>query len=418
MDALEILLDGLPVPPTRVQDAREFLSQALQSKETYEAYFSSQPLPGSIVEDIAEVDAETAKIERELKGILLENKVEICDALVGEPIEPQLSTMLSEIEKLWELEKEEPGEDQDPVLAGLDEPEAAAESEDAFHTALRKLRLDAASKSDHSADDNLALVLSNLTRINELLELPALTSTCIKTGHYQEALLCHSHARKLTSKFPNVDTVRQIADSISQEITTTMLQGLVKMLSHNISANPMKKILTFLSSIPPFSSNPQTLIQVFLIMRHKFVCTEMASFQVLETVNDTMRELLVKRKIEAFREHVYSALSVVPSMFDVPTQMITVPLLGSPKKELKTCPLMLQFVESCCDELLKELSPHIELLSDSVCLQLVYCSFRLADCNANYHHLFIDKIQEAGLYSTTQLATAMDKRRELASKYY
>ncbi|KAM3163988.1 Component of oligomeric Golgi complex 8 [Lachancea thermotolerans] len=417
MDALEILLDGVPVSPTRVQGAREFLSQALQSKDAYEAYFSSQPLPGSIVEDIAEVDAEIAKIERELKGILLENKAEICDALVGEPIEPQLSIMLSEIDKLWELEKDEPIEEQDPALSVLDEPQAE-QSEDAFHTALHKLRLDAASKSETPTDDNLALVLSNLTRINELLELPALTSTCIKTGHYQEALLCHSHARKLTSKFPNVDTVRQIADSISQEITTTMMQGLVKMLGHNLSANPMKKILTFLSSIPPFSSSPQTLIQVFLVMRHKFVCTEMASFQVLETANDTMRELLVKRKIEAFREHVYSALSVVPSMFDAPTQMVTIPLLGSPKKELKTCPLMLQFVETCCDALLKELSPHIELLSDSVCLQLVYCSFRLADCNANYHHLFIDKIQEAGLYTTAQLTTAMDKRRELASKYY
>ena len=197
-----------------------------------------------------------------------------------------------------------------------------------------------------------------------------------------------------------------------------MLQGLVKMLKHNLSTNPMKKILTYLSSIPPFSSNPQALIQVFLSMRYNFVNTEMASFQITELTNDTMRELLIKRKIEAFREHVYSALAILPSTFDVPTQKIAIPLLGVPKKPLSTNPLTLLFIKNCCDLLIQELTPYRSLLSESVCLQLVYCSFRLADCSQNYHHLFMNKIQEAELFSTPQLSAAMGKRRELASKYY
>ncbi|SCV04885.1 LANO_0G13564g1_1 [Lachancea nothofagi CBS 11611] len=436
MDALDVLLDGFDTSKHDPKEVEDFLITKLQCKDSYDAYFSSQPLPGSVVEDIAEIEAQISKLERELRSTLVESKEAISNVLCNEPVEPQLASMLAQIDQLWELENQEPArstQDQyqdlftsleEPVEEPVDEPQEAEIDE--FHAALEKLKSHASADNSslNNNHNNLALVLTNWRSINELLELPTLTATCIKTGHYQEALLCHSHIRSLAEKFPTANIIRHIADSISHEITTTMLHGLVKMLQQNISANPMKKILMYLLSIPPFSNNPQVLIQVFMSMRHKFVCAEMDSFQITEMSNDTMRELLIKRKIEAFREHVYNALAIIKSQseqFDLKTHespKISIPLLQEPKKPAATNPLTLLFVETCCDALLSSLKPYKTSLSVSVCLQLVYCSFRLADCNPNYHHLFVNKISEAELFSTAELTTAMDKRRELANKYY
>ncbi|SCU98723.1 LADA_0H14972g1_1 [Lachancea dasiensis] len=430
MDALNVLLDGAEIPASDDGAVESFLMSKLQSKDSYDAYFTSLPLQGSIVEDIAEVQAQLSVLERELRSELVQNKEEVCDSLSNQDIELQLDLILEQIDQLWELENPElPAAEAPDVFASLQMPsnERASKGMDEFQVALQKLKQQARDETGRNSDtkrDNLGLVLTNWNALNELLELPTLASTCIKTGHYQEALLCHSHARSLVYKFPAVSIIRHIADAISHEVRTTMLQGLVKMLQQNISANPMKKILTYLLSIPPFDTNPQALLQVFLTMRYKFVCAEMDSFSITELANETMGELLVKRKIEAFREHVFNAISILQiqseafNLKSYEEASISIPLLGEPRKAIHTNPLILMFVETCCDALIASLRSHQSFLSVSVCLQLVYCSFRLADSNSNYHHLFINKIREAELFSSDELIAAMDKRRELANKYY
>ncbi|KQC41702.1 Component of the conserved oligomeric Golgi complex [Saccharomyces cerevisiae] len=89
------------------------------------------------------------------------------------------------------------------------------------------------------------------------------------------------------------------------------------------------------------------------------------------------------------------------------------------ENKIPTNAVMLQFVDKCITYVLKDLTRGLNSikLSDSVCLQLVYCSFRLCDLNRNYHHLFLKKINDTSLFTTEQLARAIDKRAELASKY-
>ncbi|SCV99368.1 LAFE_0A01640g1_1 [Lachancea fermentati] len=419
---MDVLLDDLAGCLSDSEVGKSIMSDVLQSRTTYEDYFSSQPQPGSIVEDIAEVEAEISTLERQLRGILTDHKDELFDLLLKDPIESQLSSMLLEMDQLWELEKKEAGLDSegeaDKDNTGLDITDGndTQAQEDAFHVALEKLKRHASKTA--SEDDGLAVVLANLSSVNEILELPALVATCVKTGHYQEALMCHSHARGLILKFPNVGIVQELVSTTTKEVTTTMLQGLVKLLSTNLSVNAMKKIVTYLSSIPPFSDNRAALLQVFLTMRYQFVCSEIKSYQIDEISTQTITEMLVKRKIEVVREHVYSSLVVFPSMFDLSTEPVVMPLFGEKKPPIATNVSLLVYVEQCTDALLSELLPHKSGLSDSVCLQLVYCAFRLADSNQNYYHLFLNKIWESGAFSLTQLQNAMEKRRELASKYY
>ena len=390
---------------------------------------------------------------------------------------------------------------------------------------------------------SLATIFENLTSITDLMELPSLAETCIKTGHYQEAIMLYSHTYSLKKKFPDSTIINDIANSVQNSVGTTMLTGLVKLLCTNLSMTSIKKILQYLIAIPPFNKSPnqennqESLLIVYLSMRLKFIKNEIKSYS-FDTDNDERNPLLeisIKRQIEVVREHIYMSLSVYEKTFDVnmidvsipfaiesqeqhhnePTepiddikqtttkdgddktnsntdtetdekipddvaqqaehntaegtgedidantnmendgnkQELTESVDKSVEKELeiheedneknnenntnvtentplaqavtttpiKTNPLMLKFVNDCISYLLKELkrfhSHDSNIINNSVCLQLVYCSFRLNDLNSNYHHLFLNKIIETQLFSTEQLQSAIAKRTELASKY-
>ena len=88
---------------------------------------------------------------------------------------------------------------------------------------------------------------------------------------------------------------------------------------------------------------------------------------------------------------------------------------------------MLQFVNRCLSFLLSQIKSQIKqnkqgssptrTNTDSICLQLVYCSFRLNDLNPNYHNLFLNKILETELFSVEQIVGGIVKRCELASRF-
>ncbi|CAI7423946.1 BAD_collapsed_G0040650.mRNA.1.CDS.1 [Saccharomyces cerevisiae] len=404
------------------------------------------------------------------------------------------------------------------------------------------------------------------------MELPFLARTCIRTGHYQEAVMLYTHTTSLRSRFPGSTIVDEVCEKVLNEISTTMLSGLVKLLSTNVSVNSLKKILQYLNSIPPFDGKTnKSLLSVFLAMRYKFITDEIASYPLdVESSNESLIEMMVKRKIEVLREHVYMSLNVFLKSFLYDTNDLEIPfpeelestvlrINGTneekeieekeketkkeeyqkqdsvanneedvtenksiedvqeevqgkvegeddgaerkteneienetvnktedkaekgeeeevntkdnkaekeeeeinkaevtpeepsksidnkaekeeeeinkvevtpeePSKKIRTSKrenkiptnaVMLQFVDKCITYVLKDLTRGLNSikLSDSVCLQLVYCSFRLCDLNRNYHHLFLKKINDTSLFTTEQLARAIDKRAELASKY-
>lgn len=416
---MDILAEEL-APVSRKQDAVAFLEDVLQSRTSYDSYFTSLPEDGSVVQDIAEVDAQLVQLEKQMKEILTKGEEPIFKVLLADPLEGQLSLIKQEIDQLWEFSKEKPdhglqqeqgGQQQHTDTEWLDEPEES--KEDAFHVALSKLKQNTSTK-----DDNLGNVLENLSSISDLLELPMIVSTCVKTGHYQEALMCYSHARTLPLKFPGVSLVQSIVNEIRKEITTTMLEGLVKLLRSNLTVNAIKKTVTYLSSVPPFSDNPQALQQVFLTMRYKFIEAEIASYTIDDTTTDTVKEMMLKRKIEVVREHVYGTVSVFTSTFTSQTADVDIPLFEEKSRPVPTSIALLQFVNECSDMLVQELVRYKHHATESVCLQLVYCSFRLSDNNVNFHHLFINKLWENSVFSKAQLQSAMEKRKELASKYY
>ncbi|QLL32431.1 hypothetical protein HG536_0C06000 [Torulaspora globosa] len=417
------------------------LSEVLQSDTNdYEKYFSSSAVEGSVVEDIAEVDAQISAIERRLRSLLVDNKTEVIrealdsDAAIGSKI----VEIRQGLEQLWELDNEDVSRSREvaengELLALLDPKDAhegvGTKSEDEFHAALNKLkdRVRQEQSGDHEEmARGLGVVLENLTKMTDLMELPFLARTCIRTGHYREAVMLYNFSKSLPNKFPGSSIVERIHRNVSDETTMTMLTGLVRLLSTNLTANQLKKLLNYLVAIPPFDGKDKScLLQVYLRMRRAFIKQECSAYSLaVERSNDALREMMIKRKIEVLREHMHMSLSVFAENYETKLAPLWIPLdtkllASEDEKRIPTSPFVLRFINDCLDDFLQELlDAHLEqTLSDSVCLQLVYCSFRLRDLNQNYHSLFLNKICESNLFAVEQVKDAIEKRRELASKY-
>ncbi len=523
----------------------EVLRGVLQSEtRDYERYFSPKALDGSITEDIAEVDAEISAAEKRLRELMLENDKEIVTKLLRGDTREKLKSMADLLDQLWEVGTgEEDGSSTarggtgttlsgtgiatfDEVLIenGLVDSDATAANsteanKDNFHQALSKLKARMENKDTNglnsSDSSNLVPVLEQLDSLNELMELPLLARASINTGHYQEAVMLYTYTSSLRSKFTDSSIVDEICKSVLSEIEQTMLIGLVNLLSTNVTINSLKKILTYLSAIPPFNEkNRDSLLIVFLSMRYKFIQKEVTSYTIANTeINDSVVEMMIKRRIEVLREHMYMSLNIFANLFSCKRIPLSIPLLddlidkevgdsaveteqsteeeitektnqnsqhsneqsteaeeesketseqskesseqskegkqdknsseqsnedkesieGKESKEAvenmsmsaqqkNTIPTnvpMLEFISNVIQYTLQDMVDEKlhNKISDSVCLQIVYCSFRLLDLNRNFHHLFLNKVCESELFSADQIKRAIRKRSELASKY-
>ncbi|XDT22693.1 Dor1-like family [Nakaseomyces glabratus] len=544
----------------------EVLRGVLQSEtRDYERYFSPKALDGSITEDIAEVDAEISAAEKRLRELMLENDKEIVTKLLRGDTREKLKSMADLLDQLWEVGTgEEDGSgtarggtgttlsgtgiatfDEVLIENGLVDSDATAANsteanKDNFHQALSKLKARMENKDTNglnsSDSSNLVPVLEQLDSLNELMELPLLARASINTGHYQEAVMLYTYTSSLRSKFTDSSIVDEICKSVLSEIEQTMLIGLVNLLSTNVTINSLKKILTYLSAIPPFNEKSRdSLLIVFLSMRYKFIQKEVTSYTIANTeINDSVVEMMIKRRIEVLREHMYMSLNIFANLFSCERIPLSIPLLddlidkevgdsaveteqsteeeitektnqnsqhsneqsteaeeesketseqskesseqskerseqskesseqskesseqskegkqdknsseqsnedkesieGKESKEAvenmsmsaqqkNTIPTnvpMLEFISNVIQYTLQDMVDEKlhNKISDSVCLQIVYCSFRLLDLNRNFHHLFLNKVCESELFSADQIKRAIRKRSELASKY-
>lgn len=527
------------------------LNEILQSPDRdYETYLSSQAFDRTIVEEIGEIDADLSLLEKKLKKILVQNKEIVSAQILNETLNESLLHQLHEnLEQLWEMDPQdiqghsnislEKKDDQpisvDELLETDDTTKMNSQSsssshknnkpKDDFHVALDKLRKRINKKKNkEDMQENLTFILINLQNITDLMELPFLTRTCIRTGHYQEAIMVFSYSKSLKMKFPDSDIIKGIYNNILNEVSNTMAVGLVKLLSTNLSVNSIKKILNYLSVIPPFDmKGSNALLNVYLSMRYEFIRNEILSYSLdpHTKMNDSLIEMIIKRKIEVVREHLYSSLNIYSQNFNVESIPITIPLIkditdklvpsgnedmknttlindilndedsGAVRENMEeqfveeqsvkdesvkndgekmsstqsnevsendnkeindekakyndvakkdkedeeveydlipqfqlqtnmmdTNPLMLQMVNKCINCLINEFQNiSTEILNNSICLQLIYCSFRLNDLNINYHYCFLNRLFESGLFTVDQIVQAIKKRTELASRY-
>ncbi|KAH3902351.1 uncharacterized protein SCODWIG_00852 [Saccharomycodes ludwigii] len=286
-------------------------------------------------------------------------------------------------------------------------------------------------KNNHYNNDNninISFLLENLDLLNnKILEIPMVLSICIKTGHYNEALLLQQHVKKiLLSRYNGSEIIQEISKILDNEVQNTMLYGLVRILSTCENYITIKKILKILSNIEKDDDDDNDdkrrnfyignrTPYLFLIMRFKYIQQRLSTIGIFydnNNISDNINQ--VRRRIDVIREDVYTTLNIFVTTFNNDELLETdyeVYLLEFTNNTLNE---MLNFVKQKDG---KTVATTIEFFTEGVLLQLIYCSYRLGDINPKFNWLMLNKIKELNIYTTEQLANAIRKRNEMNLEY-
>ena len=78
------------------------------------------------------------------------------------------------------------------------------------------LNFEAEAKSLSTRRKSTSLVLARHTRLLEILELPQLVETCVRNGHYDEALELRQYATRIEKKLGNIPIVLEVVKAVKQ----------------------------------------------------------------------------------------------------------------------------------------------------------------------------------------------------------
>lgn len=220
------------------------------------------------------------------------------------------------------------------------------------------------------------MLLKNLEKIQDILELPSLAMACVRNGYYAEALDLASHARRLRVRYPNIKIIDQIQEDIGKVLNTMMVQ-LLKLLRQQVKLPTLIKIFSYLQRMHPFNSsehNPsKQLQQLYFASRLHFIRGQLQTLTPFKTQSP---EKYVKRYLEIYREHVFATIIGFKSIF--------------PETEVSANQkLVAQFLRTTVTDLqtvVQEVVPEItdSATRNSLWLQVAYCSQSLGRVGGDF----------------------------------
>ena len=98
----------------------------------------------------------------------------------------------------------------------------------------------------------VSLVLAKHTRLLEILELPQLVETCVRNGHYEEALELRQFATKIDRKLGTIPLVASVVIAV-QGSMKVMLQSLLSQLKAPIQLPACLRIVGYLRRMDIFT---------------------------------------------------------------------------------------------------------------------------------------------------------------------
>ena len=90
-----------------------------------------------------------------------------------------------------------------------------------------------------------SLVLAKHTKLLEILELPQLVETCVRNGHYDEALELRQYAMRIEKKLGNIPIVAEVVKTVKQS-SKVMLNQLISQLRAPIQLPACLKVVGYL----------------------------------------------------------------------------------------------------------------------------------------------------------------------------
>ncbi|WYZ43002.1 hypothetical protein EsH8_VI_000701 [Colletotrichum jinshuiense] len=261
------------------------------------------------------------------------------------------------------------------------------------------------------------LLLRNVERLVDVLELPTLLSSAINTvpANYGSALDLNAHIRRLHGLYPDsplVDLVSRQADEAIIKMTADLIAALkspgLKLAASLRTVSWLRRVLPDLSSMSSASRDSQehTLSLLFLCCRVATLDATLGALQPLRELADEERqrhqgtgnqswsggqqtEKYLKRYVEIFREQSFGVVSMFRSIFpstghqsnrsnngaEDPFQPLT--------STLSTFPLHL------VELLLETLAEYLPIVKDqaardSILTQVLYCSGSLGRLGGDF----------------------------------
>ncbi|KZO96472.1 Dor1-domain-containing protein, partial [Calocera viscosa TUFC12733] len=346
---------------------------ATPAAQSYLSYISSLDLP-SLLQEPTQLSSESSTITNELTGLCQrEYRTFLSVHTTTTSLSSSLDSLSSSLTSLLD------------ALPALDSQCRAFADQ---------------TKSLQASRQRANLVLEQSDKLLDILEIPQLLDTCVRNGHYQEALDLSAHATSLLKRFPSVQVVRDVA----AEVDATMRQMLIQLL--HVLREPAKlptlfKAINFLRRMQPPPLTEPELALAFLTSRMSLLT---AVLHALEPERSTDPARYVRKYVDAFREGAY----------DILTQYTTVFLeRPSANKSPELQDYLTSFSHHLLSTLIGTLETALPLVEDASALsslltQLSYCSASFARIGLDFRALLAPLFEQAVLSATRRSLRSAD----------
>ncbi|KAH3672033.1 hypothetical protein WICMUC_004480 [Wickerhamomyces mucosus] len=292
--------------------------------------FEGKDEPRTLIQDIAELEAQQRLIDTNLKNLIVQSQSSILDNKRSLNVlnEAFHNEFIPTFKTLWKVVYANESEDSNAKNTNDDQPAskneihelesdldaelAETKLNDGFHSKINKLK-----EFNYGEDKskNLNAILGNMDQILDISDLPTLVRSCIKAGYYSEASEISAYTRRLAIRFSDNDFVKVIEEGVQKEIAQ-MLTGLIRLLRTNMKQSSVIKTMSYLRRIPPFNNMQNAdsqLKRILLHARYEFIKLELNS---LGPLRDTGQyEIYLKRSIEIIRENCFGSIMSYKNVF-------------------------------------------------------------------------------------------------------
>jgi len=147
---------------------------------------------------------------------------------------------------------------------------------------------------------------SNHTAVLDLLEIPALMDTCIRSGNFDEALDLRAYANKLTLVHGELPLISRLLNDVSIA-SSSMLEQLLERLQGNVQLPECLRVIGYLRRLSIFRENELRL--QFLQRREIWIASLAADLE------DTSAYEFLKRLTDIYRLHLFDAIMQYRAIF-------------------------------------------------------------------------------------------------------
>lgn len=257
------------------------------------------------------------------------------------------------------------------------------------------------------------LLLRNVERLVDIMELPTLLSTTMTSGpvNQSSALDLSSHVRRLRALYPDSELISSVADQADAAITQMVSELIISLGASGLKLVPAMRTASLLRRLlpdvlPPFptrDAQEKALGVIFILRRLSTLTRTLEALDPLRQLAEEERrnaaskggnnsssswsggqhaERYLKRYIEIHREHSFGIISIFRSVFVSEDAKPSDPLQHMPDG-LSTLPLHLS---SMLLEVIERYLPGVsdQGSRDSILTQVLYCARSLGRLGGDF----------------------------------